>query len=70
MKWYEKIFNYLNGNKTTIGLVLGYLLMQQWFIDAVGQNVADVIQWVAVTFLGVGVGHKIAKSNTEPGPNA
>jgi len=69
MNIFEKIWNWLNGNKTTIGLVIGFLTMQEWFVGLVGQPVIDVLVWIAYTFLGVGVLHKVAKSDTTPEPN-
>ena len=69
MNFFEAIWNWLNGNKVTIGLVLGFLIMQEWFVTLVGQGVIDVLVWIAYTFLGVGVGHKIVKSDTTAEPN-
>lgn len=64
-----KIWNWLNGNKTIIGLVIGFLITQEWFITFVGQQVIDILVWVATTFLGAGIAHKITKANTTAEPN-
>ena len=69
MTWYEKLWGYFNGNKTTIGLVIGFLLSKAWFTDLVGVEVSDILQWVAGTFLAVGVAHKVIKADTTPEPN-
>ena len=66
---WSKIWGWLNGNKTTIGLVLGYLLSKQWFDNLVGSDVVDALNWIAVTFIGVGIAHKAIKSDTTPEPN-
>jgi hypothetical protein len=69
MTWYDKIWNWLNGNKVTIGLVLGYLLSQVWFVNLVSPEIADALRWVADTFLGIGILHKVVKATTTPEPN-
>ena len=69
MEFLTKAWNWFNGNKVTIGLVLGYLLSKTWFQNFVGADVFDAIEWVSATFITVGVVHKIAKSNTKPEPN-
>ena len=65
----EKIWNWFNGNKTTIGLVLAYVLSKAWFANIVGVDVVDALGWIADTFLAVGLGHKMLKANTSPEPN-
>lgn len=67
--FFTNIWNWLNGNKTTIGLVLGYLIGQTWFDSLVGPPAVDAISWIANTFLGVGLVHKAIKATTDPGPN-
>lgn len=67
--FFTATWNWFNGNKTTIGLVLGYLLGQTWFSHLIGPEALDALNWVAATFLGVGITHKLIKANTEPGPN-
>ena len=65
----EKVWNFLNGNKTTIGLVVAFLLSKTWFTGWIGADVAEVLSWISGTFLTVGVAHKLVKSNTSPEPN-
>jgi hypothetical protein len=69
MNWLQAIWNWLNGNKTIIGLVIAFLLSKTWFTAWVGPEVADIISWISATFIVGGVAHKVIKSNTEPGPN-
>ena len=62
-------WNWFNGNKTTIGLVVGFLLSKTWFTGFLGSELTEVLEWVSMTFIGIGVAHKVAKSNTLPEPN-
>lgn len=70
MTFIEKVWNFLNGNKTVIGMALLWLAeyipadMMLWVIP-----VKAILQWIGGLLTGVGVAHKIAKSNTDPGPN-
>jgi len=67
--FFESVWNWLNGNKTTIGLVLGYVVGKQWFIDLVGADVVDALNWLALTFIGLGITHKVVKADTTAEPN-
>ena len=71
MTWYEKLFNWLNGNKTLFGLFLLAVVvpgvpddLKFWFIP-----VKIAIEWLGGILAGTGILHKIGKANTEPGPN-
>jgi hypothetical protein len=66
---WTKLWNWLNGNKTTIGLVLGYVTAQVWFVNMVGVDVVNFLQWFAGTFIGVGLLHKVVKADTTSGSN-
>lgn len=69
MTWYVAVWNFLNGNKTAIGMGLLWLAeyipedLMLWVIP-----VKAILQWIGGLLTGVGVAHKIAKANTEPGP--
>jgi hypothetical protein len=73
MNIFEKIWNFLNGNKTIIGLALG------WFATKIPEGVLifgwetlplnDLVEALAGLFTGVGLVHKSMKSNTDPEPN-
>jgi len=71
MNWLQAIWNFLNGNKTVIGMALLWLAqyipadtMLFGFIP-----VKALCEWIGGLLTGVGVVHKFAKSNTDPGPN-
>lgn len=71
MSFWEKLWNWLNGNKTVIGLlilqvansvpedllVLGFLPLKSF------------LEWAGGILAGAGAIHKIAKATTAPGPN-
>ena len=71
MNFLENIWNWLNGNKTTIGLVLQWLLAQVFFKDLVpeGTFIFQFVQWLSGLLIGGGVLHKFVKATTAPGPN-
>ena len=70
MNAFELIWNWLNGNKTIIGMALLWLAQyippdtMLWFIPA-----KALLDWVGGLLTGVGVIHKIAKADTSPEPN-
>lgn len=69
----QKIWNWLNGNKIEFGLVLAWLASKippslplfglEWL------SWKEVLEALAGVLTGVGVIHRIAKSNTDPGVN-
>jgi Ca2+/Na+ antiporter len=67
-----KIWNWFNGNKTVIGLVL----LQVASMVPEGVNVFGLFDlkagliWLGNFFGGVGILHKIAKANFRPEPTA
>lgn len=65
----QSIWNWFNGNKTTIGLVIGFLLSKTWFTNWLGVDATEVLTWAAETFVSVGLVHKVVKANTLPEPN-
>lgn len=58
----KAIWDWLNGNKTTIGSILiavaGHLPSD---LEVVGISVTSVLYWVGGMLGGIGVGHKIKK---------
>jgi hypothetical protein len=72
MNFLTKLWNWLNGNKTVIGLVILTLIQQAFFKQLLPETSVwyQAIQWFAGILAGVGIVHKIAKANTEPGPTA
>ena len=64
----QAVWNWFNGNKTVIGLALGFLLSKAWFTGFVGTEVVDILEWISGTFLVVGVAHKVAKATTTEEP--
>lgn len=69
MNIFQAIWNWLNGNKTIIGLFIAWLVSKVWFVDIVGAPIAEILEYIGGLLAGVGVAHKIAKANTQPGPN-
>ena len=68
----EAIWNWLNGNKTLFGLIILDIaqhvdpsLLLFGFIP-----VQAALNWVGGVLAGVGAIHKMAKANTDPGPNS
>jgi uncharacterized membrane protein len=72
MNFLTKLWNWLNGNKTVIGLVLLALIAQPFFKQIVPEASIwyQAIQWIAGLLAGVGAVHKLVKANTQPGPTA
>ena len=72
METIKKIWNWLNGNKTVIGLFLITLLSQPWFADIlpVTSTAYQILYWAAGILAAGGVAHKIVKATTEPGANS
>ena len=67
----QKLWNWLNGNKTIFGTVL---LTNAQFIPAdftmIGLfHVQSAMLWLGGILTGAGVAHKLAKATTDPGPN-
>jgi hypothetical protein len=56
----KKVWNYLNGKKTLIGLLIAVVysgLVAQGIIDR-----SSELEWLVMAVTGVGIGHKIVKS--------
>jgi hypothetical protein len=72
MNIFTKIWNWLNGNKTVIGLTLLALTNQSFFKQLLPDHTVlyQAIQWLAGLLAGGGIVHKLAKANTQPGPTA
>ena len=70
MGFFEKLWNYLNGNKTVIGLFLAWLLTKAWFTGLIGPVVSEVLDYAVTTFILGGMAHKVMKANTQPGPTS
>ena len=72
MTWLTKIWNWLNGNKAVLGLAILALIQQAFFKSLLPETSIwyQALQWIAGILAGVGVVHKLAKANTEPGPTA
>jgi hypothetical protein len=68
MSIFEKFWNWLNGNKTTIGLVLQWLLAQAFFKEFIPDYTVfyQFLNWVSGLLLGTGIIHKFAKASTQP----
>ena len=70
MAWYEVIWNWLNGNKTMIGMGLLWLStyipldMMIWIVP-----VKALLEWIGGLLTGVGFAHKFAKATTTSEPN-
>jgi hypothetical protein len=71
LKWYDKLWNWLNGNKTIFGMFLLAVVAPNLPDDLtlVYIPVKTAVEWIGGLLTGAGVIHKIYKSNTEPGPN-
>ena len=67
MDFLKKIWNWLNGNKTFFGLLI-IMILQQGFI-AEHTLIYEFLFWLGNSLAGIGVAHKLAKSNTKPEPN-
>lgn len=72
MDWLIAIWNWLNGNKTIIGLVLtnlAALIPEGISVFGLFDLKAGIL-WLAGIFMGTGIVHKFVKANTDPGPNS
>ena len=64
---WEKIWNWLNGNKTFFGLFILLVLQQGWIAE--GTFLYLFLAWLGKILAGVGIAHKLLKANTGPEPN-
>ena len=71
MTWYDKLWNWLDGNKMIFGLAI--LKLADWvppdhvlfgFVPT-----RQLLEWVGGLLTGVGGLHKLMKATTDPGPN-
>jgi len=67
MEILQKIWNWLNGNKTFIGLFIMLVLEQGWLDPA--SFVYQILFWLGGLLAGGGMLHKLNKATTEKGPN-
>ena len=71
MNIFTMIWNWLNGNKTILGLFVLAMIQQPFFTQFVPQASAlwQALNWIFGLLATGGALHKLVKSNTAPGPN-
>jgi len=67
MDLFKKLWDWFNGNKTTIGLALSWLLAQTFFKDFLPDYtfLYQFLSWVSGLLIAGGVAHKVVKKAGE-----
>jgi hypothetical protein len=65
MKTLEKIWNWLDGKKTTIGAIAMIISQTPYLGDFIGTEAVEIIQYFGTAIGFGGVVHKVAKGKKE-----